>query len=351
MLARRSIQKLLTDSTYLSATQIERFVLHLNRRNRDAIEAEWELIVLAALASIGHVEHEPDLGGSKRLDIRFRSDALKFIADVTSISDELCHRENPVEALSAAMFKETEKLHRAGIEGGLDFRVSAIAPRFADGVYKTKLLLPHPHEFKSIIFDTAFRRFVAAIRQQPRKIHHHTVNTARASVSIVFNPGSPGTRYFSCPSYNLAHDVTHNVVHNALEDKSNQIKRAGQRERGEVVGVFLCDGGCWMLRQQSSVGIVSLEQVIRTFLRGNSTVDFVCVVHVFQSLAVFSSPPPKFVARVWSTRYLSVAPTLEDALNRALQLLPAPVNSAVNTLNHFVWAVDASLKEQRFRRF
>jgi hypothetical protein len=52
MLARRSVQKMLEESvTYLSAEQVRRFVTHLNRNNRDSIEAEWELIMLAALAS------------------------------------------------------------------------------------------------------------------------------------------------------------------------------------------------------------------------------------------------------------------------------------------------------------
>ena len=65
MLARRSIQRLLDGSAaYLDLPQINRFVTHLNRNNPDSLEAEWELIILAALSSIGIVQHEPNLGGS-----------------------------------------------------------------------------------------------------------------------------------------------------------------------------------------------------------------------------------------------------------------------------------------------
>ena len=73
MLARRSIQKLLDDgAAFLDRTQAERFAAHLNRNNRDSIEAEWELIMLASLASLGTVQHEPSLSGTARLDVRFQ---------------------------------------------------------------------------------------------------------------------------------------------------------------------------------------------------------------------------------------------------------------------------------------
>src|SRR5438034_5346379 len=90
MFARRSIQKLLNESGgFLMPAQLERLAARLNARNRDAVEAEWELVVLAALASIGAIEHEADLGGSTRLDVRFHALALgRFVADIRTVSDE-----------------------------------------------------------------------------------------------------------------------------------------------------------------------------------------------------------------------------------------------------------------------
>ena len=53
MLARRSIQKIVNDSRiFLLPPKLENLVKRLNTSNRDALEAEWELIVLTALASI-----------------------------------------------------------------------------------------------------------------------------------------------------------------------------------------------------------------------------------------------------------------------------------------------------------
>src|SRR5258708_2868788 len=128
MLARRSIQKLLDQSIgYVSPDQLVRFVAHLNRHNPDSVEAEWELIILAALASLGNVEHEPDLGGSSILDVRFRSPLGMFIADVRAVSDEQYHRENPVHEFSNEISKLAEKLRNEGIQAGFDYRVNGIA--------------------------------------------------------------------------------------------------------------------------------------------------------------------------------------------------------------------------------
>jgi hypothetical protein len=106
MLSRRSIQRLLYDSaTYLADGQRQALAARLNRNNRDTIEAEWELAVLASLASVGEVEHEPDLGGRARLDVRFRSPSFRFVGDVRAVSDEGYHRENPIHRLAGELYK------------------------------------------------------------------------------------------------------------------------------------------------------------------------------------------------------------------------------------------------------
>jgi len=339
MLARRSIQKLLDDiAAYLDPQHLERFVAHLNRSNRDSIEAEWELITLAALASMGTIQYEPDLGGTTRLDVRFRTMSIRFVADVRVVSDDTYDRQNPVTQLSNELFRYSLKLREVGIEGGFDFRVSAIEACPQKGEYKTRLVLPAAHEFRRLIFNKQFQQFLAEIRREPSKVHYHVVNNDQAAVSIVFNPGGNGFRSYSHPAYNVAHDVTHNVVYRALEDKSHQISYAGRRDPGELAGIILCDGGCGMLRARASVGVVPLDRVIRTFLGKSHTVDFVCVVDVVRRLTSTNSGPSAFEARVWSLRHPELLQVLPDQLNHTLQKLPAPVRSPVNTMNHFEWA-------------
>jgi hypothetical protein len=340
MLARRSIQKLLDDSaTYLGPAQVERFAAHLNRNNRDSIEAEWELIVLASLASLGTVQYEQSLGGAARLDIRFVSPTIAFVADVTVVSDDEYDRQNPVTHLDEHLSRYSRKLNEEGIQGNFSFWVGGRAARPGVGEYKTRLALPQVHEFSRFIFDSAFQTFLAQIRREPSAVHHHVVNNERAGVSIAFSPG--GGRYYSHLAYNLAHDLTHNVVYNALARKSDQIKRAGKREPRELAGVILSDGGCAMLRAMAGANVVPLDRVIRAFLRKSHTVDFVCAVDIYPTQS--SSSGIAFEAHLWSLRHPKTVEAFRVQLKTALHKLPPPVRSAVNTLNRFVWA-DGSLQ-------
>jgi len=297
MLARRSIQKLIDGSaSYLSPQKTDRLVRHLNRNDRLSVDAEWELIVLAALASIGTVQHEPDLGGTSRLDVRFRSSFMNFVADVTALSDEIVERENRVRHLSQELLKWQGQLSKEGIHGGFQFRVGAIDACVRKGLYKTKLVLPAQQEFRQYVFDQKFDEFISAIRHAPSQVRHHIVNNSRACVSMVFTPGARGQASMH-PPYKVAHDIEHNIVYQALHSKSAQIKRAGARDPDELAGIILCDGGCDLMRGMPTVGGVSLEAIVGAFLRKSHTVTFVCVVDVYQASWGPGSQGPGFEAR------------------------------------------------------
>jgi hypothetical protein len=336
MLARRSVQQLLERSqSYLSTTQLATIVNRLNGGGRDTIETEWELITLAALASVGEVEYEPQLGGSAKLDVRFRSPELSFVADIRTVSDEQYDRENPVQEVVAELSRITEGLRGQGIQGGFDFEVNALPGSALSGVPKTKLILPRVHQFKRAIFDKGFAQFLDTIRKYPKRVHQHRVDKAVASLSIIFRPGPHSLRTYSHLAYNLPHDLTRNVVYRALDRKSDQIKRAGKRRPEELAGVVLCDGGCGMLRSNKSLHTFSLHDVVSGFLSKTNTVDFVCVIDIFQPS--WNRSPLKFSVRAWPQRH-SLAETLVLILSNAFRVLPAPVATAVNALNYYKWA-------------
>jgi hypothetical protein len=338
MLARRSIQKLIDGASWLSPEQIDRFVRHLNRNNRDSVSAEWELIILAALAPLGTVQHEPDLGGAARLDIRFQSPFIVFVADVRVISDDAYERENPVDHLRQELARYATQLSGEGCPGGFNFNVGGSYGNARKPPYKTKLVLPSPHEFRQYIFDESFHEYINAIRREPSQVRHHVINTERACVSMVWAPGTDGMRSITHPPYKVAHDTEHNVIYRALRDKSHQIKSAGNRAPNELAGVILCDGGCDLLRMLSGVGTVSLDQIIQTFLRKSRTVAFVCVVDSYQASWGPGSRAPAFEARFWATERTNALEILCDRMNEMLQNLPNPVRSGANTMNHYEWA-------------
>jgi hypothetical protein len=290
---------------------------------------------------MGSVEHEADLGGSSRLDICFKSTTLgAFIGDVRTVSDDGYDRENPQSQFAAHLSRIAGEMNTSGIQGGFSYRINGIHASVWHRRYKTRLKLPPAHALVPRIFKTpAFRTFLRDIRAEPGKERTVTIDNQETSVAVIFSPR--GTFQFgSYLSYNQAHDFVHNVVWGALESKSDQIKRAGPRATGQLAGVFLCDGDCGLLRASSGPYSKTLTDVIREFLRKSSTVDFVCVVDIPDSVTYGQTRLPAIQARVWSKRDAMWAQKLADALNAAFEDLPVPDFSPVNTLNRFKWAQD-----------
>lgn len=98
----------------LSADKLRDLLDRLNSASPRQIGAEWEAIVLAAVARAAHiVRHEHDTGGSSRPDILVESNGQQegFQADVTAISDSDLVDENPVDAFQQTC---TEPRSRSG---------------------------------------------------------------------------------------------------------------------------------------------------------------------------------------------------------------------------------------------
>jgi len=347
VLARRSIQHLIGSSTsYLTAEQVGRLVDHLNRGNRDSIEAEWELIALAALNSVGQIIHEPDLGGPAKLDVRFSSPELKFVADITAVSDDAYDRVNPVQKLAREIGAIAMQLEEKGVVGSWYFNVKGTPACVRERVYKTKLRVPSAHRLRKAVFDLRFRRFLEAIQAAPNEVHQHTIDTAEAGLEFRFTPGGTGIQ-FSHLSYNLPHDQVHNVVYQALERKSDQMKRAGKRREDEFAGVIICDGGCAMLRTSRGVNNLAVDQVVNAFLRGSQSIDFVCVVDIVHTSTYNFSSPLRFDVRGWAKP--KVPRSLSDITTKAFASLPTPIANAINTLGHFSFAANIPRNLGRYK--
>jgi hypothetical protein len=83
-----------------------RWIKILNGDNDfDSIAAEWEIVILGALAQFGNMQHEPDLPGRAKPDIRFEQDDLCFIADITTVSDRGLIEQNAINELSEELLK------------------------------------------------------------------------------------------------------------------------------------------------------------------------------------------------------------------------------------------------------
>jgi hypothetical protein len=104
MFARRSQQRLLEDLKAKLSPEARAKLAHgLNHNEASALGYEWELALLFALGQAGAISYEADThGGPSRPDITFAetSGPIRFVADVTTVSDAGLEEENPVMRFS-----------------------------------------------------------------------------------------------------------------------------------------------------------------------------------------------------------------------------------------------------------
>ncbi len=80
----------------------------MDRKNSSALGYEWELALLYALAQVGDVAYEVESElGTRRPDLTFASmqTGIRFVADVTTVSDAGLEEENPMQRFSISLSK------------------------------------------------------------------------------------------------------------------------------------------------------------------------------------------------------------------------------------------------------
>jgi hypothetical protein len=73
-------------------------------------------------------------------------------------------------------------------------------------------------------------------------------------------------------SFTVANRIDRNPVYNALKSKGDQLKAVGY---SGIRGIFLCDGGCQMLRTGPTWANFGRDEVVRHFLKQFDSVAFV----------------------------------------------------------------------------
>jgi hypothetical protein len=114
--------------------------------------------------------------------------------------------------------------------------------------------------------------------------------------------------------YNQARSIDHNPLWNRLENKANQLGAAEG-----LAGVIACDGGCSLLSSSvRDIDAFSADDVIRKFLRTNSSVDFVYTITTRRRYG--RNRDCYFEGRAW-TRDLTTKALIESIMNSALASL------------------------------
>lgn len=249
----------------------------LNQPPRNAIFYECELAVLYALSKIGFVEYEKNCGGRTRPDLFFRTsdNQLKFIADMTAVSDRGLDMKNPVKYFIAEFDKI---LRKRGIDtGGFTFQFGDQIVYGASGP-KAKILVPSSSECHPFILKH-FRRIIKQVIHNPEKPASQKINTEFVKISITYNPKNRPGCAASHIHYQSIVPRDNNPVANRLKAKAKQLKDSGFSGNK---GIILCDFGCALLESLDSLEPSEmLNLVLKDFFRKNSSIHFVAVMRIY----------------------------------------------------------------------
>lgn len=328
MFARRSLQRFLDQlSEKVSLEGQKKFAHEMDRKNRSAVGYEWELILLYALAQVGDVAYEAEFAsGATRPDLAFISKeaGIRFVADVTTVSDAGLEEENPVMRFSRSLYRLKEKY---GLKGSLNHRVEGATEGPTYRNRKTKLKLPKIRDLDAFLARHLSPHFERIAREK-LTMDSFAIKEPGVEFAVTYDEGQ---RYSggSHPDYTAIQSLTRNPVYFALKAKAGQLKKSGATD---PLGIFLCDGGCTLLsrpgRQQMQIG---LDEVIMEFFRQNSSIAFVAVLVFPPTRAQAFTGIVKelrLTGRVYSNPHaVNAVPEaiLLEQLNSGLAKLPSPV--------------------------
>ncbi|MSU49152.1 MAG: hypothetical protein EXS37_08735 [Opitutus sp.] len=135
-------------------------------------------------------------------------------------------------------------------------------------------------------------------------------------------------------SYNVPNSLSRNPVTNTLKNKKRQLRQSGW---DGLAGVILCDGDCNMLTTRMNSGsALTLEQIVRDFLRQNRSIDFVLTIGIQTHHNHLSVPretldvQPRLLAQPALGR--ESVDALVDVFNRAIADFPPLERNAANAL-------------------
>jgi hypothetical protein len=319
--ARRSIQRRLDGiRELLGEKEIAKLVRRLNNPGRDRMAAMWEVVVFCALAKCGDLRHEEPLASGSKPDILYEDGSIRFIADVTCVSDEGLHERNPYEELVRLINEVKSRLRLPA--GGLDVRVAARRD------VRTTLRLP-PRKMLQEFVQKEIRPLIKEQMDARVSQIRIMIDDDRAGIEITIDPAGSAFSSGSFPSYDAPTDLVSNPLYNAMKAKAS-----GQlRDAGGLTGIIVGDGDSAALGDDRiGLGAYSPKQIAEELLRQYSSIDFVLLLAVREGVAAtvpprsYSFVHPILVMRQGDGRRNDLAAVIK----RMMQEFPMPTNSAAN---------------------
>lgn len=331
--SRRTLQRLINENaTFLKREQSLKLIENLNRFDESSLGFEWEVVLINVFSKFGNVEYEPDLGGARRPDLKFKSsrEGISFVADIVTISDRSEKKRNPCDDFHDELMRLVKKYglkqNAFSVEIGKE-NEGSLRNR------KIKLKLPMKSEFGRF-FNADFKFYLNEIAKTPLSPKNFSIRTGSVEVSIKYNPAQQFAT-MNYASYATPYSLTRNPLYNRLKDKTDQLKETNY---DGPKAIFICDGGCASLRNDGYAGLsYSTSQIIYNFLRQHTSISFVLLFTM--QLDPYTIRKGPIVGKIQLFKNTAARKKVDfESTNIAQEIhkvFPLPVNDTINAINQF----------------
>lgn len=324
--ARRALQRRLDELRgKIDNEAVDAIVARLNEPGKDRVAAMWEVVVLHGLATTGNLENENALPSGRRPDVWFDGAVIRFVADVTSVSDDGLDVQNPHAELGELLNKAKNKLKLP--IGGLDMRIHSRDELSSRG-RRTFLKLPPRRRLSEFVNEEILPKLREQLAAGARVLTV-TIADEDVGIEIVIDPSNSPINSYGFAAYDVPTIKDKNPLYNALKAKADQLRGAEG-----ISGIILGDGDCAALAErQASPRSVSSEAIAKECLRQYLSLDFVLLLTIREARRPFF-PPVRPELRTHAMLICRddspVTGELEATFRAMLGKFPQPVNMPVN---------------------
>ena len=330
--SRRTIQRLINENALFTEKkdlkeQINKLNLEKKNTGKDAISAEWEIVILNVLANAGKVSHHQKFVGTTQPDIYFELNNASFVADVVAVSDDGKNKQNPVEELKEWLDQTISEFGYS--PNNFELRLGG---NYGSKLYKTKTELKIPSlALISNSENLLGIDFINFLKEIPKSSSSTMIyRDSKYSLSVIY---SEYANYSSMlyPSYNEINSLVNNAVYSNLEKKAEQLKKA---QSYLPLGIFICDGGFDSFNTMSSLHGYSINEVIGYFLKSFQTISFVFTTTIEQSSS--NGQDVKVKTKIYEgENYTSLGKEIHHCLYELQKYFPCPQMTSTSALNVF----------------
>lgn len=329
--ARRAIQRRLDElRPTLGVDAVSQLAARLEKTGKDRLAAMWEVVTLHGLSSLGTLQHEVPLETGRKPDIYFETDDISITADVTTVSDEGLHEQNPANTLSDLIQREQGRL---GLPlGGVYLQIDSREKHTRRG-YRVELCLPERSRLPELVRN----QIIPELKEQigsGAQVFSVSVKDDTTSLQVTIDPKKAPYSSISHASYDIPFIRDKNPLYQALKAKSKQL-----REASGLVGIIVGDSSSRTFEKNPiGAGHVSGRTIAAEFLRQHSSIDFVLLISVSedQDQYTWSQPGDR---RMWVDAGLifngdpKLRVTLNTLFKNMLAAFPKPVWTPINASN------------------